>query len=283
MKYKVLLTGNNRMIINEFFTYMDFSFDCISTSDRFDDIVNHIKFVRPDVFVYCLYEERADDLKRFANVERKLAENGIPIVVIGSASDCTEFSRIAPFTRVHMLQKPISAQNIERSIIELMQERENVRTEPEEGFLETSEASETEAEEAEGMPPEPEKAVEEPARKQHILIIDDDSSVLKLIQSYLTGRYEVATAISGKIALKFLERRETDLILLDYEMPEENGAVILSKLRANEKTKDLPVVFLTGVSDVKKIREVLAMKPQGYLLKPIDMERLSSTIKGILS
>ena len=44
MKYKVLLTGNNKMVINEFFTYMDFSFECFSTSDRYDDIINHVKY-----------------------------------------------------------------------------------------------------------------------------------------------------------------------------------------------------------------------------------------------
>lgn len=71
------------------------------------------------------------------------------------------------------------------------------------------------------------------------------------------------------------------MVLLDYEMPAENGAAVLEKIRSNEKTKDLPVVFLTGVTEKNKIREVLTLKPQGYLLKPIDMEKLSSTIKGI--
>ena len=68
MKYKVLLTGNNKMIINEFFTYMDFSFECLTTSDRYDDIVNHVKYIHPDVLVYCLYGENPDDMKRFVNV-----------------------------------------------------------------------------------------------------------------------------------------------------------------------------------------------------------------------
>ena len=112
--------------------------------------------------------------------------------------------------------------------------------------------------------------------------MDDDSRVLRLLKSYLSGRYELATAINGKVAMKFLETKETDMVLLDYEMPTENGAAVLEKIRANEKLKDLPVVFLTGVTDKNKIREVLALKPQGYLLKPVDMEKLSSTIKGIL-
>ena len=122
----------------------------------------------------------------------------------------------------------------------------------------------------------------EGARRKHILVIDDDSSILKLLKGYLAERYDVATAISGKVAMKFLETKETDLVLLDYEMPVENGSVVFGKIRSMEKTKDLPVVFLTGVTEKSKITEVLSMKPQGYLLKPVDMEKLSSTIKGIL-
>ena len=65
-------------------------------------------------------------------------------------------------------------------------------------------------------------------------------------------------------------------------MPEENGLAVLQKLRLNEETKDIPVVFLTGVSDRGKIREALLYKPQGYLLKPIDHEKLKETIAGLI-
>ena len=44
MKYKVLLSGRNKIIMNEFFSYMDFSFECLSCSERYDDIVNHLTY-----------------------------------------------------------------------------------------------------------------------------------------------------------------------------------------------------------------------------------------------
>ena len=102
--------------------------------------------------------------------------------------------------------------------------------------------------------------------------------MLKLLKEHLHDEYDIATAISGKIAMKFLERKRTDLILLDYEMPVENGPAVLEKLRANEATKDLPVIFLTGVSDREKIQEALVLKPQGYLLKPVEREKLLEII-----
>ena len=62
-------------------------------------------------------------------------------------------------------------------------------------------------------------------------------------------------------------------------MPEENGTVILEQLHQNEATKDIPVVFLTGVTEREKIQKALALKPQGYLLKPIDQDKLITTIE----
>lgn len=118
--------------------------------------------------------------------------------------------------------------------------------------------------------------------KKHILVIDDDARMLKVIKLHLHEKYDVATAISGKIALKFLETKHTDLILLDYAMPDENGLVVLEKLRANPSTKNIPVIFLTGITDRKKIQEALVMKPQGYLLKPINRKRLLAAIQNIL-
>ncbi|MCX4304810.1 MAG: response regulator [Acetatifactor sp.] len=285
MRYRALLTGNNRTIINEFFTYMDFIFECINTSERYDDIMNHLKYIQPDVFIYCIYGEKPDDMKRFANVQRKIAEQEIPLVVIGEAEDCEQFALIAPHLEPLVLRRPITAQKISLSISEMLEDRKK-KQERETARLRRQEAAERARrllEEAARKEEALEAAKEaEGERRKHILVIDDDSSILKLLKGYLAERYDVATAISGKVAMKFLETKETDLVLLDYEMPVENGSVVFGKIRSMEKTKDLPVVFLTGVTEKSKITEVLSMKPQGYLLKPVDMEKLSSTIKGIL-
>lgn len=115
--------------------------------------------------------------------------------------------------------------------------------------------------------------------KGRILVVDDNPLMLKVIKEHLHEEYDLATATSGRVALRFLERRMVDLILLDYEMPEEDGPSVLKKLRANEKTADVPVVFLTGISDRKKIQKALLLQPDGYLLKPIDHEKLINTIR----
>lgn len=299
MKYKLLLTGNNKTVIGEFFTQMDFSFECLSTSERYDDILNHVKYFHPDAFVYCLFRENSEDLKKFINVESVVIRKKFPIVVIGSPEECDLFARVAPAMEVTMMHRPMTTRNMENAISKLLDERrEKIEMEEREQKEKEREAQERDAQEKEarekakreqelleaaaaaiaaGTMPEEEK------RRRHVLIVDDDSSVLKLIKGYLTEKYDVATAISGKVAMKFLETRRTDLVLLDYEMPVENGPAVLGKIRSDAHTKNLPVVFLTGVTDKEKIQEVLAMKPQGYLLKPIEAERLYATIDSIFS
>lgn len=275
MKYVVLLTGNNRMAINEFFTYMDNSLECINTSSRYDDIMNHLKYISPDVFVYCLYGETPDDIKRFDNVEQRITDLDIPIIIVGNREECEQYTKIVPTTQATFFQRPISAQKLEHSIVELLEKRAAKKKAAAEKAAVSSVGVNKPVFSAQAEMPKP------PARK-HILIVDDDSSVLKLLKGYLGERYDVATAINGKVAMKFLETKRTDMVLLDYEMPEENGATVLRKIRENSKTRNLPVVFLTGITERGKIQEILALKIQGYLLKPIDMEKVSSTIKSVL-
>lgn len=291
MKYKVLLMGNNKMIINEFFTYMDFSFECFSTSDRYDDIVNHIKYIRPHALVYCLHGENPDDIKRFVNVQEKIAASKASVVVVGDDEDCRLFENVASSVETKMFHRPLTTQKLEEDLVKFLKEKypEDVQEKRSvmvtESELKTKDVMRVAEELLAQLAKEEEKEKREQAeavKRKHILVVDDDSSVLKLLKGYLAERYDVATAISGKIALKFLETKKTDMVLLDYEMPNENGAEVLAKIRENANTANLPVVFLTGVTERKKILEVLSMKPQGYLTKPIDMEKLSSTIKGVL-
>ena len=127
---------------------------------------------------------------------------------------------------------------------------------------------------------EPEKE----ADRKRILVIDDDPMVLKLVKGHLGEEYDIASAISGKIAYKFLENKKVDLILLDYEMPEENGPMVYANIRKmDSEVKNVPIVFLTGVREKEKLVTALALRPNGYLPKPINGEKLISTVSKFLS
>ena len=118
--------------------------------------------------------------------------------------------------------------------------------------------------------------------RKHILIVDDDAQMLKTIKRFLEDKYDVATAISGNLALRFLQKKHTDLVLLDYEMPQMKGSEVLEQIRSNDATQNIPVIFLTGMADREKIQQVLSLNPQGYILKPTDKETLHAKLAAVL-
>lgn len=277
MKYKVLLTGKNDSAIDDFFMQMTDHFEVMTSSARFEDIIRHMTYFSPDIFAYCLNKESRDDMIQIANLKFRLSKANIPLVVMGLKEDCDEFEKIAVNAANLILYRPLSVGVIQEKIIALMKDRR---------FMEVvdtqhaaADAAEAEKEKARvSVPEETVKKAPPQLQRRHVLVVDDNAMMLKVIKEHLHGKYDVATAVSGKVALKFLERKKTDLILLDYEMPEESGPAVLEKLRASDETKDIPVIFLTGVTETKKIKEALALKPQNYLLKPVDREKLLETI-----
>lgn len=95
--------------------------------------------------------------------------------------------------------------------------------------------------------------------------------------------HKVFLATSGEQALKCIPKESPDLILLDYEMPEMNGKEVFEKIKADAYSKEIPVIFLTGVADKEHIYAVLQLNPAGYFLKPPNRSKLLEAIEGILS
>ncbi len=267
MKYKVLLTGKNDTIINDFFTHLSGDFEAMTTSGRSEDMINHLKYFQPDIFVYCMDRRVKSYMNEMFKVKQWLDDNKIPFAIIGSEEDCNNFSQYSVIAADLVLIKPITVSTILEKVSGFLKEWQHLK---EEARIE-AERIETER-----------RRLEEASRRRHVLVVDDDPLMLKLIKEHLHDKYDVATANSGKTALRFLEKKKTDLILLDYQMPLEDGPAILEKIHANDETKDIPVVFLTGISQREKIQKALVQNPQGYLLKPIDRDKLLEAISKLI-
>ena len=119
------------------------------------------------------------------------------------------------------------------------------------------------------------------SRKHSILLVDDDPVCLRNMTSWLQNFYQVAVAKSGAACLSFLGKAKPDLILLDYEMPVCDGLQTLEMIRSEPEYADIPVMFLTGVSDTEKVREAIKLKPQGYILKNTDRVEFLNKIKAV--
>lgn len=116
------------------------------------------------------------------------------------------------------------------------------------------------------------------SRKKTILLVDDDPTFLRLIKDWLSENYKVIIVNSGMQAITYLANNAPDLILLDYEMPITTGPQVLEMIRTETTTAAIPVIFLTGKGDKESVTKVLALKPQGYILKNVGKEKLLSQI-----
>lgn len=117
-----------------------------------------------------------------------------------------------------------------------------------------------------------------------IMIIDDDAEVLSLMKKQLAMLYEVEAFSSGKEALERLRKEEAlpQLILLDIMMSGMDGYEVLGCLKADEKLKRIPVVFLTGMTDEVSECRGLEMDVVDYLKKPVSGKVLFARIQHYL-
>ncbi len=113
---------------------------------------------------------------------------------------------------------------------------------------------------------------------KHILMVDDDGSFLKMVQSWLSPYYHVTIVNSGMQAITFIATNTPDLILLDYEMPITPGPQVLEMIRSEPASAGIPVIFLTGKADKESVERVMRLKPQGYLLKTMPKQDILAAI-----
>ena len=116
-----------------------------------------------------------------------------------------------------------------------------------------------------------------------ILVVDDDRDVAQSIELALRRRgFRVALAHSGVEALKLLRRYRPDLVLLDVLMPGMSGVEVCRRLRADENTAGMPVIFLTARGQERDRIEGLRAGADDYLSKPFNLEELILRVKAVL-
>ncbi len=115
--------------------------------------------------------------------------------------------------------------------------------------------------------------------KKRVLIVDDDPSYARMVKEWIKDVYKTDIVTAGMQAITFLLKNPVDIILLDYEMPVVDGPQVLQMLRQEPSTKDIPVVFLTGVGTREGVARVMSLKPSGYILKSTTRWELLSAIK----
>jgi len=122
-------------------------------------------------------------------------------------------------------------------------------------------------------------ASSESMQKNKILIIEDNPDTRRFLEAMLTKEFEVIVAENAVIGIDYARNKQPDLILLDIMLPILSGYDACSLLKKDEKTKRIPVIFLSAKNSVPDITHGLTSGADDYLPKPFDYKELLARVK----
>lgn len=263
---RIMVTGKNRKIASDVSKHLesDRGYTPIKCPAAKTPLLDMVLSEMPHVIIVCAGNETADTVKVYDILKESTKTGFSSIIVIANDEDKKCFIDNTKLKKISFLSRPVSLTALYTKLEEL-EEKYKAKNE-----LDISMITEFENE------------LEEFPRK-HILVVDDESDQLAAIKENLMEFYEVTLINKGKNVFRYLEKYKVDLILLDYMMPEMSGSEVLKLLRAHPDYKDIPIVFLTGVSDKDTvIKTLVELKPQGYILKPSNKSEMVAKIIDVL-
>jgi PAS domain S-box-containing protein len=129
--------------------------------------------------------------------------------------------------------------------------------------------------------PRPERGAR-PART--ILYVEDNLANLDLVESILYDRPEIdlVPALQGRLGLQLAREHTPDLILLDLHLPDLSGEVVLHELRADERTRHIPVLVISADATTRQVERLRSAGARDYLTKPLDVDQFLAAVDGAL-
>ena len=115
-----------------------------------------------------------------------------------------------------------------------------------------------------------------------VLIIDDEPANIVALRQILSSQYAIYGATDGQTGITAAREKSPDIILLDILMPGMDGYEVLSILKDTEKTRDIPVVFITGLGSKDAEEKGLNLGAEDYILKPFSSAIVKLRIRNIL-
>src|SRR4249920_936662 len=115
-----------------------------------------------------------------------------------------------------------------------------------------------------------------------VLIVDDAKTNIDILVEALRGEYKLSVALDGSAALRSVEKNPPDLVLLDIVMPGLDGYEVCRQLRAGESTREVPVMFLSALEDVKNKARGFEVGGNDYLTKPFEVLEVQARVRSLL-
>lgn len=130
------------------------------------------------------------------------------------------------------------------------------------------------------MPDDENSGSARPTHKPRILVVDDLLDNVRILVSALSGRYAVLPATDGEAALRIARSGESpDLVLLDVSMPGMDGFAVCEALKNDERTKAIPVIFITSADDIERKTRGFALGAVDYITKPFEILEVEARVR----
>jgi len=113
-----------------------------------------------------------------------------------------------------------------------------------------------------------------------VLIVDDENMNMFALTHMLRPEYTVYAAKNGESAIRIAKKQLPDVILLDILMPEMDGYEVLSRLKSDEETRNIPVIFVTGLINPEDEKKGLEMGAADYINKPFNADTVREKIRN---
>ncbi|MBI5952386.1 MAG: response regulator [Chloroflexi bacterium] len=122
------------------------------------------------------------------------------------------------------------------------------------------------------------------ATVRHIICIEDEPEMIDLIQLILTRRgFEVSGATGGKEGITLVREKRPDLVLLDLMMPDMDGWEVYQQMKAEESTRNIPVIVVTAkAQNIDKVLGLHIAKVDDYIAKPFSPQELIDSVEKVL-
>jgi sigma-B regulation protein RsbU (phosphoserine phosphatase) len=118
--------------------------------------------------------------------------------------------------------------------------------------------------------------------ESRVLIVDDAKVNVDILVQALRDEYKLSVALDGAAALQSVEKNPPDLVLLDIVMPGLDGYEVCRQLRAQESTRELPIMFLSALEDVKDKTRGFEVGGNDYLTKPFEVLEVKARVRSLL-
>ena len=201
-----------------------------------------------DIFLLLAGDFVYDSVDSLVYIKDIISDDDIPLCVIGYEQELLEIEKYIPGECISkVFERPFNAKHIAKELKSVAE------------------------------------VVSEKRLGKRILLVDDDPTLLRVINSWLSDKYRIAAVKSGMQAITYIANHTPDLILLDYDMPIAQGPQVMEMIRSEFSASEIPIIFVTGKSDRESIMNVMRLKPQGYLLKTMSKDDIVAAIDNFFT